>query len=229
VLRHNTSQKLEPEFHPPIVVISSNGRIAVASKAILEQAEIRVTAPKREAKRVKGFFRAALLTSLSCSEPTDPLYEVENASMNRAMSGLHMARMSRRRSQAFRLPSNTWSLQNFSPTCIESILTVCEEEFCWVLHDSLGMSEMKPKKRCIFMSEKGLIAILLRLASRGTWMEHAALLGVSPTRLCHVFQTTMEFFETSGFPMLLRATGRNIFHIKTARQRLLMLSSKKWS
>jgi hypothetical protein len=50
---------------------------------------------KREVKRVNGFFRAALLTSLSCSEPTDPLDEVENVSMNWIMSGLHMARMSR--------------------------------------------------------------------------------------------------------------------------------------
>jgi hypothetical protein len=97
---------------------------------------------KREAKRVKGFFRAALLTSLSCSEPTDPLDEVEKAYMNWVMSSLHIARISRRRSQAFRFPSNTWSLQSFPPTCIESLLTVCEEEF-WVLHDSLiGMSEM---------------------------------------------------------------------------------------
>ena len=179
---------------------------------------------KREAKRVNGFFRAALLTSLSCSEPTDPLDEVENASTNWVMSGLHMARMSRRRSQAFRLPSNTWSLHSFPPTCIESLLTVCEEEF-WVLHDSLGMSEMHccTKNRCKFTSEEGLIAILLRLASRGTWLEHAALLGVSPTRLCHVFQTTMDFLRDKWLAHALKATGQNVSH-RTARQRLLMLS-----
>jgi hypothetical protein len=71
------------------------------------------------------------------------------------------------------------------------------------------MSEMHRRKKngCKFMSEEGLIAILLRLAPRGTWLEHAALFGVSPTRLCHVFQTTMIFLRDKWLTHAFESNG----------------------